>query len=100
MSRDTTMRLLCNMATGKGLAIVFRPKTINLINNSNLNKFSCDIVQRCRTCHRSITTVVWSVGKWDSRKIEKCNVYFCLRKAQITSCFFRQFQFYSVFFYT
>nr|XP_034176343.1 protein tumorous imaginal discs, mitochondrial-like isoform X1 [Osmia lignaria] len=72
MSRDTAMRLLCNMATGKGLAIVFRPKTINLINNNNLNKFSCDIIQRCRTCHRSITTVVWSVGKWDSRKIEKC----------------------------
>ncbi|XP_012137225.1 dnaJ homolog l(2)tid, mitochondrial isoform X2 [Megachile rotundata] len=66
------MRSLCNMATGKGLAIVFRPKTINLINNSNLNKFSCGIVQKCRTCHRSIATVVLGVGKWDSRKTEKC----------------------------
>ncbi|XP_015440450.1 PREDICTED: protein tumorous imaginal discs, mitochondrial-like isoform X2 [Dufourea novaeangliae] len=59
------------MATGKGLAIVFRPKTISLINSSNLNKLSCGIVQRCNTCHRSITTVTLGVGNWNSKKSEK-----------------------------
>ncbi|XP_017753384.1 PREDICTED: protein tumorous imaginal discs, mitochondrial-like isoform X1 [Eufriesea mexicana] len=68
------MRLLCNMATGKGLAIVFRPKTINLINNSKLNKLPSSIVQRCNTCHRSITTVVLGVGNWNLKKAEKCNI--------------------------
>ncbi|XP_076685568.1 dnaJ homolog l(2)tid, mitochondrial isoform X2 [Andrena cerasifolii] len=65
------MRLLLNMATGKGLAIVFRPKTISLINSSNLSKLSCGVVQRCSTCHRSITTVVLNVGNWNSKKIGK-----------------------------
>lgn len=75
MSRDNTaMRLLCNMATGKGLAIVFRPKTINLISNNKLNKLPCGIVQRCSTCHRSVTTVALSVGSWNSKKSGKCNV--------------------------
>lgn len=68
------MRLLCNMATGKGLAIVFRSKTINFISNSKLNKLSCGIMQRCSTCHQSNTTIVLSVGNWNLKKIEKCNV--------------------------
>ncbi|XP_076757669.1 dnaJ homolog l(2)tid, mitochondrial isoform X1 [Xylocopa sonorina] len=75
MSRDTAaMRLLCNMATGKGLAIVFRPKAISLINNSKLSKLSCSIVQNCSTCHRSITTVVLDVGNWTSKKTGKCTI--------------------------
>ncbi|KAK1124050.1 hypothetical protein K0M31_020481 [Melipona bicolor] len=55
------------MATGKGLAIVFRPKTINLISNNKLNKLPCGIVQRCNTCHRFITTVVLGVNNWNSK---------------------------------
>ncbi|XP_043592772.1 protein tumorous imaginal discs, mitochondrial-like isoform X1 [Bombus pyrosoma] len=65
------MRLLCNMATGKGLAIVFRPKTINLISNNKLNKLPCGIVQRCSSCHRSVTTVALGVGNWNSKKSGK-----------------------------
>ncbi|CAL7941800.1 unnamed protein product [Xylocopa violacea] len=68
------MRLLCNMATGKGLAIVFRPKAISLINNSKLSKLSCSIVQNCSTCHRSITTVVLDVGNCTLKKIGKCTI--------------------------
>ncbi|XP_076236163.1 dnaJ homolog l(2)tid, mitochondrial isoform X2 [Calliopsis andreniformis] len=65
------MRLLLNMATGKGLAIVFRHKTISLINSSNINKLSCGIVQKCNTCHRSITTVVSGDGNWIAKKTTK-----------------------------
>ncbi|CAK9828145.1 Protein tumorous imaginal discs, mitochondrial [Anthophora retusa] len=59
------------MATGKGLAIVFRPKTINLISNSNLNKLSCGIIRRCTSCHRSVTTVILGVGNWSPKRTEK-----------------------------
>ncbi|XP_076638882.1 dnaJ homolog l(2)tid, mitochondrial isoform X1 [Colletes latitarsis] len=65
------MCLLLNMATGKGLTIVFRPKTFSLINSGTLNKLSCGIVQRCNTCHRSITTVALGVRNWNSKKIGK-----------------------------
>ncbi|XP_043524371.1 protein tumorous imaginal discs, mitochondrial-like isoform X1 [Frieseomelitta varia] len=61
------MRFLCNMATGKGLAIVFRPKTINLISNNKLNKLPCGTAQKCNTCHRFITTVVLGVNNWNSK---------------------------------
>ncbi|XP_012346790.1 protein tumorous imaginal discs, mitochondrial isoform X2 [Apis florea] len=75
VSRDSTaMRLLCNMATGKGLAIVFRSKTINFISNNKLNKLSCGIVQKCSTCHQSNTTIVLGVGNWNLKKIEKCMI--------------------------
>ncbi|XP_076171793.1 dnaJ homolog l(2)tid, mitochondrial isoform X2 [Ptiloglossa arizonensis] len=66
-----TMCLLLNMATGKGLAIVFRPKTIGLISSSTLNKLSCGIAQGCNTCHRSITTVTLGVRNWNSKETGK-----------------------------
>ncbi|XP_076376163.1 dnaJ homolog l(2)tid, mitochondrial isoform X2 [Megalopta genalis] len=62
------MHPLLNMATGKGFAIVFRPKTISLINSSTVNKLSCGSVQRCSTCHRSIATITLSVGNWNTKK--------------------------------
>ncbi|XP_017789652.1 PREDICTED: protein tumorous imaginal discs, mitochondrial-like isoform X2 [Habropoda laboriosa] len=65
------MRLLYNMATGKGLAIVFRPKTIDLISNSNLNKLSCAIARRCTSCHRPFTTITLGVGNWNPKKTRK-----------------------------
>ncbi|XP_054010784.1 protein tumorous imaginal discs, mitochondrial [Hylaeus anthracinus] len=63
--------LLLNMATGKGLAIVFRPKTISFINKSTLNKLSCTIIQRCGACHRAVTTVALGVHNWNSKKTGK-----------------------------
>ncbi|XP_031844957.1 dnaJ homolog l(2)tid, mitochondrial isoform X2 [Nomia melanderi] len=65
------MHLLFNMATGKRLAIVFRPKTISLINNSTLSKLSGGIVQTCNTCNRPFATITLGVGSWNSKKPEK-----------------------------
>ncbi|XP_017886250.2 protein tumorous imaginal discs, mitochondrial-like [Ceratina calcarata] len=67
------MRLLRNMATGKGFAIVLRPRTINLINNSKISKLSCGVVQRCGTCHRPFATLL-DVGDRNFRKTEKYNI--------------------------
>ncbi|XP_012234471.1 protein tumorous imaginal discs, mitochondrial isoform X2 [Linepithema humile] len=70
----TTMRLSCNMATGKGLAVIFRQKTINLIGNNKLNKFSCNVLQQCNTCERHMATIASTVGGSNRSKAEKGNL--------------------------
>ncbi|KAL0117584.1 hypothetical protein PUN28_010413 [Cardiocondyla obscurior] len=56
------------MATSKGLAVIFRPKTINLIGSNKLNKFSRDVLRQCHTCQRHMVTVVSAVGGWNREK--------------------------------
>ncbi|XP_011333226.1 protein tumorous imaginal discs, mitochondrial isoform X2 [Ooceraea biroi] len=67
------MRLSCNMATGKGLAVIFRSK-INFIGNNNLNKFSCSVFQRCNTCQRYMVTVASTVHGWNHNRAGKNNI--------------------------
>ncbi|KAG7207123.1 hypothetical protein KM043_000998 [Ampulex compressa] len=62
------------MATGKGLAVIFRPKTIGLIGSSNINKFSCAVLQRCNACQRPFATLGFGVGPWNSSKAGKCAI--------------------------
>ncbi|XP_032683453.1 protein tumorous imaginal discs, mitochondrial-like isoform X2 [Odontomachus brunneus] len=64
------MRLSCNMATGKGLAVIFRPKTINLISNNKFNKLSCNALQYCNSCQRHVVTV----SNWNYGRAEKNNI--------------------------
>ncbi|XP_076277062.1 dnaJ homolog l(2)tid, mitochondrial isoform X1 [Lasioglossum baleicum] len=87
------MHPLLNMATGKGLGIVFRPKTISLINSSTLNKLSCNSIQRCSTCHRSIATVTLSVGNWNTKKPGKNDLQTFVqtqRSIHTTSCLLKR----------
>ncbi|KAG5311674.1 TID protein, partial [Acromyrmex insinuator] len=56
------------MATGKGLAVIFHPKTINLIGNNKLNKFSRGVLWQCSTCQRHMVTVASAVGGWNREK--------------------------------
>ncbi|KAI4493848.1 hypothetical protein M0804_002024 [Polistes exclamans] len=65
------MRLLCNMATGKGLAIIFRPKNISLISCNKLYKLSCNVLQQCNGCQRSAATLAMDVGAWNKKKMGK-----------------------------
>ncbi|XP_072750992.1 protein tumorous imaginal discs, mitochondrial isoform X2 [Anoplolepis gracilipes] len=65
------MRLSCNMATGKGLAVIFLPRTINLIGNNKLNKFSCNVLQQGNACRRHVVTVTSTVGCLNHDKPEK-----------------------------
>ncbi|XP_018312898.1 protein tumorous imaginal discs, mitochondrial isoform X1 [Mycetomoellerius zeteki] len=62
------MRLSRNMATGKGLAVIFHPKTINLIGNNKLNKFSRGVLRQCSTCQQHVMTVASTVGGWNREK--------------------------------
>jgi len=62
------MRLLHNMATGKGLAAILRPKTINLIGNNKLNKFSRGVLRQCSACQRHVVTIASTVGGWNREK--------------------------------
>jgi len=72
------MRLSCNMATGKGLAVIFRPKTINLLSNyNNSNKFLCNALQRCNTCQRHMMTATSIVDGWNHNRIGRSNVSYC-----------------------
>lgn len=71
------------MATGKRLAIIFRPKTISLINNNTLSKLSSGIVQTCSTCNRSIATITSGVGSWNSKKPGKGNVHFYCKERRL-----------------
>ncbi|XP_018353343.1 PREDICTED: protein tumorous imaginal discs, mitochondrial-like isoform X1 [Trachymyrmex septentrionalis] len=66
------MRFSRNMATGRGLAVIFHPKTINLIGNNKLNKFSRGVLWQCSTCQRHVVTVASAVGGWNR---EKSNLY-------------------------
>ncbi|XP_014483147.1 PREDICTED: protein tumorous imaginal discs, mitochondrial-like isoform X2 [Dinoponera quadriceps] len=68
------MRLSCNMATGKGLAMVLGPKTINLISNNKLNKLSCNVLQHCNMCRRHLATITSTVKSWNREKAEKDNI--------------------------
>lgn len=70
-----TMRLSCNMATGKGLAVIFLPRSINLIGNNKLNKFSCNLLQRSNASRRHVATVASTVGCPNRDKAEKSRVY-------------------------
>ncbi|KAI4482426.1 hypothetical protein M0802_013719 [Mischocyttarus mexicanus] len=65
------MRLLCNMATGKGLAIIFRSKNISLISCNKLHKLSCNALQQCNGCQRYAATLAMDVGAWNKKKIGK-----------------------------
>ncbi|XP_029673888.1 protein tumorous imaginal discs, mitochondrial-like isoform X2 [Formica exsecta] len=65
------MRLSCNMATGKGLIVIFLPKTINFIGNNKLKKFSCNVLQQSNTCRRHLMTVASTVGCPNRNKAEK-----------------------------
>lgn len=62
------MRLSYNMATGKGLAAILRPKTINFIGNNKLSKFSRGVLRECTACQRHIVTVATAVGGWNCGK--------------------------------
>ncbi|XP_012532337.2 protein tumorous imaginal discs, mitochondrial isoform X2 [Monomorium pharaonis] len=62
------MRLSRNMATGKKLAAILRPKTINLIGSSELSKFSHGVSRQCGTCQRYVVTVASAVGGWNREK--------------------------------
>ncbi|XP_015178464.1 PREDICTED: protein tumorous imaginal discs, mitochondrial isoform X2 [Polistes dominula] len=65
------MRLLCNMATGKGLAIIFRPKNISLISCNKLHKLSCNVLQQCNGCQRYVANLAMDVGAWNKKKMGK-----------------------------
>ncbi|XP_019697669.1 protein tumorous imaginal discs, mitochondrial isoform X2 [Harpegnathos saltator] len=71
---NRAMRLSSNMATGKGLAVIFRPKTISFISNNKLNKLSCNALQHCNVCQRHVATIASTVSKWDCGKVEKNNI--------------------------
>lgn len=62
------MRLSCNMATGKGLAAILRPKTINLIGSNKLSKFPHGVLRQCDGCQRHVMTVASTVGGWNREK--------------------------------
>ncbi|XP_011707769.1 PREDICTED: protein tumorous imaginal discs, mitochondrial-like isoform X2 [Wasmannia auropunctata] len=62
------MRLSCNMATGKGLAAILRPKTINLIGSNKLSKLSRGVLRQCGGCQRHVVTVASTVGSWSREK--------------------------------
>ncbi|XP_071652407.1 LOW QUALITY PROTEIN: protein tumorous imaginal discs, mitochondrial [Temnothorax longispinosus] len=62
------MRLSRNMATGKGLAAILRPKTINLLGNNKLNKISRGVLQQCSACQRHMVIVASTVGGWNREK--------------------------------
>ncbi|XP_011256217.1 protein tumorous imaginal discs, mitochondrial isoform X1 [Camponotus floridanus] len=67
------MRLSYNMATGKGLAVIFLPRTINLIGNNKLNKFSCNVLQQGNACRRHVASIASTVGRPNCGKTEKDN---------------------------
>lgn len=62
------MRLSRNMATGKGLAAILGPKTINLIGSNKLNKFPRGVLRQCSACQRHVVTVASAVGGWNPEK--------------------------------
>lgn len=68
------MRLSYNMAAGKGLAIIFRPKNISLISCNKLHKLSCSTLQRCNGCQRYVATLAVDVDTWNNKKMGKRNV--------------------------
>ncbi|XP_077279364.1 dnaJ homolog l(2)tid, mitochondrial isoform X2 [Temnothorax americanus] len=57
-----------NMATGKGLAAILRPKTINLLGNNKLNKISRDVLQHGSACQRHVVRVASTFGGWNREK--------------------------------
>nr|XP_050852383.1 protein tumorous imaginal discs, mitochondrial isoform X1 [Vespula vulgaris] len=65
------MRLSYNMAAGKGLAIIFRPKNISLISCNKLHKLSCSTLQRCNGCQRYVATLAVDVDTWNNKKMGK-----------------------------
>lgn len=73
--RQCAMRLSCNMATGKGLIVIFLPRTINFIGNNKLKKFSCNVLQQGNTCRRHLMTVASTVGCLNRDKAEKSKVH-------------------------
>lgn len=75
LQKRAILRLSCNMATGKGLAVIFRPKTINLISNNKLNKLTCIALQHCNTCQRHVATVASTISSWNRGKTERSKVY-------------------------
>lgn len=69
--RAKHMCLLCNMATGKRLAVIFPPKAINLFGNNKLNKFSYIVLQQCNTCRRYVSSVAPTVNGWNRDRVKK-----------------------------
>ncbi|XP_015593297.1 protein tumorous imaginal discs, mitochondrial isoform X2 [Cephus cinctus] len=65
------MRLSSNMATGRGLAVILRPKTISLIGCSKLNKLQSDILQKCNNCQRHFATLTLGVAAWNRELVNK-----------------------------
>ncbi|XP_051175966.1 protein tumorous imaginal discs, mitochondrial-like isoform X1 [Leptopilina boulardi] len=65
------MRVLTNMATGKGLTAIFNPKNVNLITCSKSNKLGSGILQRCNSCQRYFATIALGDDVWNRQKLEK-----------------------------
>ncbi|XP_029167490.1 protein tumorous imaginal discs, mitochondrial-like isoform X2 [Nylanderia fulva] len=61
------------MATGKGLAGIFLPRTIGLIGNKQL-KFSCNVLQRGDASRRHVATVASTVSCPSRDRAEKSNL--------------------------
>ncbi|XP_074110634.1 protein tumorous imaginal discs, mitochondrial isoform X2 [Cotesia typhae] len=52
------------MATGKGIAAIFRPRNIRFIGNNNLNKLQSDYLVINNDCHRLFSSTTLGVDMW------------------------------------
>ncbi|CAG5104412.1 Similar to l(2)tid: Protein tumorous imaginal discs, partial [Cotesia congregata] len=52
------------MATGKGIAAIFRPRNIRFIGNNNFNKLQSDYLVTNNDCHRLFSSTTLGVDTW------------------------------------
>ncbi|XP_034947713.1 protein tumorous imaginal discs, mitochondrial-like isoform X2 [Chelonus insularis] len=59
------------MATGKGIVSIFRPCSIRIIRNNNINTIKSNILPKCHECQRLFGTTAFSVDAWSTSINEK-----------------------------
>lgn len=63
-----------NMATGKSLAAIYRPKNIRFINCNSSNKLQNRFPRQCNDCSRNFVTLAGAVNQWNVN-LTKCKVF-------------------------
>ncbi|XP_012261563.1 protein tumorous imaginal discs, mitochondrial-like isoform X2 [Athalia rosae] len=59
------------MATSKGFAVIFRPKSISIAGWNKWNKSSSSSFQRCSSWHNHFSSSVFGADSWNSQKSDK-----------------------------
>lgn len=71
-SRSCAMRFSVNMATGKGLTAILRPRNLSLIGHAKAQSVQNSTLPQCGQHRRRFVTAPLAVDSWCRPKVQKC----------------------------